>query len=133
VSEPEVKRGPGRPRKEQPFTPGGGAGGVTATDTPDFDLQAAVLAGVRKSFPDGELSMKQLDESEDKLSFRRLVAQLRVKVTLGSFAVTTLIPADADQSEVDAAMMRLRTDKREIERHIAKFTPDGIAPAGTRD
>ena len=128
MNEPEVKRGPGRPRKEQPFAP------APAAPTGDFDLEAAVLAAVRKSFPDGELSMKALDESEDKLSFRRLVPQLKVKVTLAGFAVATLIPTDADQGEVDAAMTRLRTDKREIERHLSKYTPDGpSAPAGTRD
>lgn len=131
MGEPEAKRGPGRPRKT-PYEPSGGAGGETST-APDFDLQAAVLSGVRKSFPNGELSMKTLDESDDKLSFRRLVAQLKVKVVLDGYSVATLIPADADQIEVDAAMMRLRTDEREIKRHIAKQFAEPSAPAGTRD
>lgn len=122
--EPE-RRGPGRPRKDA-YAPG---------DPPvaDFDLQSAVLAAVRKNFPDGELSMKVLDESDPKLMFRRLMAQLKVKVILPTFALATLIPADADQSEVDAAMTRLRSDKREIERHISKQSPEPAAPAGTRD
>jgi hypothetical protein len=128
MSEPEVKRGPGRPRKATPYEAEG-----AEPPASDFDLQAAVLAGVRKSFPGGEVAMKALDESDDKLSFRRLVAQLRVKVTLPEYAIATLIPADANQAEVDQAMMRMRTDEREIKKHLAKYTPDGVAPAGTRD
>lgn len=132
MSEPAEKRGPGRPRTRPYEAP--------ATDLPDggkivgiFDLKAAVLAAVSKSFPDGELAMKTLDESEDKLSFRRLMGQLKVKVTLKDFAVATMIPADAEQADVDAAMARLRTDKRDIERHISKQYAEPVAPAGTRD
>lgn len=126
-AEPE-KRGPGRPRKEQPFAPA-----QETAEPDDFDLQAAVLAAVRKNFPDGELSLKLLDESDPKLMDRRLMSQLKVKVILPAFALATLIPADADQPEVDAAMTRMRSDKLSIERHIAKQSPEPMAPAGTRD
>lgn len=121
----EVKRGPGRPRKEQPFAP--------ATDAGEFDLDAVVMVALKKNFPGAEYSLKRLDEADDKLSFRRLMDQLRVRVVLPNMAMATLIPVDADQAEVDAAMTRLRTDRRETERHLSKYQPDGTAPAGTRD
>lgn len=127
MPEPEVKRGPGRPRKDAYAAP--------ADDAPagDFDLRGTVMAAVTKQFPDAELSMKLLDESDPKLSNRRLMSQLKVKVALDGFTIATLIPSDADQADVDAAMTRLRSDRREIERHIARQTPEPVAVAGTRD
>ena len=57
MSEPaEAKRGPGRPRKTPYEAPAEDVDRIA----PDFDLQSAVLAAARKSFPTGELSMKEI-------------------------------------------------------------------------
>ena len=87
-------------------------------------LKLKLFEALTDAFPDGEVSVKDYPPGHSKLAARRLVhAHIGVRVVCVSnqdgkaipYAIAGMIPATAEQKDIEELLARLADDKRRVE------------------
>lgn len=84
-------------------------------------LKLKLFEALEEAFPEGEVTVRDYRPGDPKLAARRLVhAHVGARVLFTSenqekYAVAAMIPAAADEKEIDELVARLEDDKRRTE------------------
>ena len=101
---------------------------------PLWDIETELFKAVKAAFPKGKIEVEQVPAHHPKVAPRKLGAQVKVRVSgltaTGTdlngtpqsitFAVATMVPADGDDSDIDAAITRLHEDEWKAEDSLGR-------------